>query len=62
MPKQLQLITVLMTLYQCEAVVSSQHDDINGSGMVGHTDTATFGTVLPEKTHNITRCFSQEEI
>ena len=41
---------MLSTLYQCEAVVSGQHDDVYGCGMVGHTNASTLCTILPEST------------
>ena len=36
-----------MTPYQCKAVVPCQHDNVYGSSVIGHTDAATFSTVLP---------------
>lgn len=35
-----------MILYQCKAIVHSQHHNVYGSGMIGHTDTATLRSVL----------------
>lgn len=34
-------------MYQSEAVVHSQHDNVDGSGVVGHTHAATLRSVLP---------------